>query len=104
MRVNLVVKHAKGEKATWISPRFMSSDATITVNPPNSYAHAVLQQQPKAELLVMKLTIIELAKCNLDTAAIKELSKYFHVQLKHAVKSQASLGLSKALYKRVDYK
>eukprot|EP00978_Attheya_sp_CCMP212_P030235 scaffold110435_cov114-Attheya_sp.AAC.1 len=80
----------------------MSSDA-IAVNPPNSYAHAVLQQQPKAELLVMKLTI-ELAKCNLDTAAIKELSKYFHVQLKHAVKLQASLGLSKALYKRVDYK
>jgi hypothetical protein len=101
-RVNIVVDDEKGERATWTSPRFISSDV-ISVTPPSSYAHAVLQQQPKTELLIKKLTL-ELAKCSLDAAAINQISEYFDVQLKHAVKLQASLGLSKALYKHVDYK
>jgi hypothetical protein len=101
-RVNIIVDDAKGERATWTSPRFISSDV-IAVTPPSSYAHAVLQQQPKTELLVKTLTI-ELARCKLDAAAIDQISEYFDVQLKHAVRVQASLGLSKALYKHVDYK
>jgi hypothetical protein len=101
-RVNIIVDDPdKGERATWTSPRLIMSD--YIDGPPNSYAQAILQQQPKAELMINKLTR-ELARCNLDAMAIKQLSSYFDVKLKDAVHTQASLGLTKALYKKVEYK
>jgi hypothetical protein len=97
-RVYVVVEDDKGTRATWTSPRFISHEEIA--GPPKSYAHAILKDQPKTELMWKNL-IHSLAKCDLDAEASNEFVEFFKSSLTEAVKQQASLG---SLYKKVDFK
>eukprot|EP00978_Attheya_sp_CCMP212_P032453 scaffold126739_cov23-Attheya_sp.AAC.1 len=78
-RVYIVVTDKeKGERSTW------TARVNLSINhesdEPESYAIAIIQQRPKLDRLVNKITS-DLAKCDLDSENVDILAHYFHYKL-----------------------
>eukprot|EP00978_Attheya_sp_CCMP212_P014984 scaffold38476_cov42-Attheya_sp.AAC.1 len=75
----VVIDKEKGERSTWTAQVNLSINHEL--DEPGSYAIAIIQQKPKLDRLINKITS-DLAKCNLDSKNVDILAQYFHYKLK----------------------
>jgi hypothetical protein len=92
-RVYIVVTDKeKGERGTWTAPVNLSVHHQSAEEPAENYANAIIQQKPKLDRLINKVTS-ELAKFDLDDEDMDNFANYFFYKLKVAVNLKKTLDV-----------